>query len=118
METIKKWQDVEKFAGKLVAFETGSTYIGFGSDKNGNGEYIGFAIVDGYAVEWTRGGLAYGMTKIYKKGQVPGNCCLSQKEISNGLKMRLVSSAEFEQIKKDINSGECFTGYGEELPVQ
>lgn len=116
METITKWEDISKYAGQIVAFETKSVYIGFNNDEK-EGNYVGFGIITKWASNWVNVGYAYGMYKLFKIDKIYSNCALYNEVLSEGFKIRLATQSEIEQIKQDITDKKVYFPQNSHNPI-
>ncbi len=113
MTKINSWQDMEQFAGKVIAFQSNSHHICYGGYKIENDSSILFGWVSEIPQSWAMPchiGLAsvkqqgYGLAKILKQDALGCTCALIDFYLSEGLWVRRITQEEFEKINNAVKN--------------
>ena len=101
MTEIKKYQDVEPFAGKMVAVTLDNYCIFVRNDKEWRVESTIFAYVDPGIID---GGDGYLLNRVLEKNFASGYAILNDRMIkkSGSIKVRLATYNEILKLKKGI----------------
>jgi hypothetical protein len=104
LRLIKKWEDVQPFAGKVVAYKTTSYYINsIKDDYQSHNSIFNYGFIERTPIYWSCGEMGYNMNKLLKKKGYPGNMALTKREILHKpFRMREVNSREAKEIIKAI----------------
>lgn len=108
--TINSLNDVKLFSGRIVAYETDSSY--FKGNKGYEIENIYFGYVSEVSSEWSGGEIGYNMARLLKPKDIGGNCALIMSTLKKSpISMRLATKEEIELIKNAIAAKQARFNY-------
>ncbi len=111
-QTIQSWDQVTPFAGRIVAYQTSSYYIGATKWLTEGNTRFGF--IEEVPLRWERNEKGYLMIRVLKPQDSHGNCALIDSQLKEQLCMRIATTAEVELIDKAIAAKEAKFEYAVE----
>ena len=115
---IAHWQDAQLFAGRIVAIQTSSRWLGNRTWRDPAGDpQLAFGWVELDPSPWLRSGLGYSLDPLWVPGAVHHNCAMTDDELAEaGLSLRLASAEEIEAIRRAVVGHEAEFNYTDGMP--